>query len=520
MRGVKLWLAAAVAAVLIAGGFYYGYPLFVRNEFQAALDQAVAQLPPGYSVKYASVAYSALSGHGSVTGLSLHKAAPHGFDLTIERVDVDRPNLSFGEAWAQAAKNPAAVAPETAIPLAGRITATGAKLQGDAIVGTIGSIDLAGARLYPWSLLQPNLPTLSEAMASLQAPAAAANPEALHPLLRLTAAWWLAHGYDRITEKDLAVTITMSMPQRALPVTMSEKIHLAEASGAERGVIAEASGEGYEVHESPGIDFSIAHMKIRGIDVRKPLTTVLTQSSLTKAAFDGLSVGSMVEDGIKISFGAAGPFTIGEVSVTGVVFSGPFPIAMNYGVSGIEITRAAFPTAQGKATLERLGLDRLGIGGQLDYHWDLARQTLAVSPFALKFDQLGSFDLSVDLDDIAPGAPTAALRARLRHAVLRYTDHSLVGRLIRAGAAQAQMDPDAYRRKLIETVEARVAPFPDSAPLQAAARQIMTFLGDPKSLKIELAPSGPVPAIALLRMGAMPPPQAAAALGLVVTANQ
>jgi hypothetical protein len=520
MRGLKLWLVAAVAALLIAGGGYYGYKLYIRNQFQAGLDQALAQLPPGYSAKYASVSYSALSGHGAVTGFTLHKDAPEGFDLAIDRVDVDHPNLSFGEAWAQAAKNPSAIAPETAIPLATRVIATGVTLHADAVAGTIGSVDLAGGRLYPWSLLQPGVPSWPEAMAALREPNPAANPEALHPLLRLMAAGLLVQGYDRITEKDFAVTITMRMPQRALPVTMSEKIRLAEVSGAERGVIAAASGEGYEVRESPGIDFSIAHMNVGRIDARKPLTAVLTQSRLTKDAFDGLTIGRMAEDGIKISVGGAAPVAIGEVSVAGLVFSGPFPIAADYGVSGVEITRAAFPTAQGKAALERLDLDRLDVSAQLKYRWDLARQTLAVSPFTLKFDQLGSFELSFELDDIVPGDATMALRARLGHALLRYTDRSLVARLIRAGAAQAQMDPDAYRQRLIEMVEARVAPFPDSAVLQAAARQIMTFLGDPKALKIELAPPSPMPALALLRLGAMPPPQAAAALGLGVTANQ
>ncbi len=520
MRGVKLWLAAADVAVLIAGGAYYGYELFVRNEFQAALDQAMAQLPPGYSAKYESVDYSALSGHGSVTGLTIHKDAPQGFDLTIDRIDVDRPNLSFGEAWAQAAKNPAAVAPEMAIPVAGRITASGATLHADAAAATVGSIDLAGARFYPWSFLQPNCPSLPQALASLQAPDAAVNPEALHPMLRLTAAWGLAVGYDRFSEQNVAITVTVGVPHRASPVTLSEKVRAASVSGVERGVIAEASAEGYEVSESPIVDFSVARMKIAGVDARKPLMAVLTQDRLTKDALDGLRIGRVAENGIKISIAGAGPFAIGEVSVSGLLFSGSVPVAANYGLSGIEITRAAFPTAQGKAALERLGIDRLGVSAQLSYRWDLKQQMLAVSPFTLKLDQLGSFDLSVDLDDITPGSPAAALRARLRHAVLRYTDQSLVGRLIRAGAAQAQMDPDAYRQRLIETVEARAAAFPDSAALQAVARQIMTFLGDPKSLKIELAPPSPVPAIALLRAGAMPPPQAVTAFGIGVTANQ
>lgn len=525
MRGIRLLLAAIFAAAIIAGGGYYGYQLFVRDEFQTGLDQVLTQLPPGYSAKYASVTYSVLSGQGSVTGLTVHKGAPDPFDLTIDRIEVNRPNLGFAAAWTKAAKNPASVSREFAIPLAARISATGMKLHADMATASVGSMEVEGARVYPWSLLRPDLPSMSEAVALFKTLAQAPEPgqsaarlQALQPLFRLMAAWTVATGYDRFTQRDAALTLMMATPQHATPVTMHEAIRLVRGAGAERGVVAEGVIEGYAVTSSTGIKISVERVRTSQLDMRKPLDALLTPSKATPDMFDGSAIGRIAYDGMRIAVPGLAPMTIDSFSISKLLFSGGVPVTAAFEMNGITLKRADLLSPQGQDAFARLGLDHVTISAALAYHWNLAQKQLAVPDFMLKLDGLGTLDLSADLDDVAPGA-AAAFRARLRHAVLRYTDDSLVERMVRAQARNAQIDPALYRQRLAALIQTRAAAYPDSAALQAAAKAFIAFLDAPKSLKIELAPPKPVPLVALLLLARRAPPQFAAMLGLSVTAN-
>jgi len=49
MRKQGIWIVAALALAVIAGGGYYTYTVFVENQLRSALDRAFAELPAGYS---------------------------------------------------------------------------------------------------------------------------------------------------------------------------------------------------------------------------------------------------------------------------------------------------------------------------------------------------------------------------------------------------------------------------------------------------------------------------------------
>ncbi len=520
MRGIRIVAATLFALAIMGGGGYYAYHVFVEDQFQSALDQAVKQLPPGYSARYQAVGYSAFSAQGFVTGLALHKDGPQSFEIAIDRIEVEKPNFDFADEWAKAAKSPAAVSPDLALPLAARIRATGVALHADLASGSIESFELTRLRLYPWSLLQPNLPSLPDLVALLlQPPRQPADLQEFQPLLRWAAALGLSLAYDRFTEENAALTAKMTVPQSTAPVEMSEKLHLASSAGAERGLFGEGTLEGYEVRNGLGLGARVEHAAISGMDLRKPFTALVTQSTLTPDMLDGLAIERLAYEGVTLAWSGKPPLTIGKVSLAKALFAGGVMVAGEFGVSDIGLSRAQLPMPQAQDAFERLGLDRIDLSLALAYRWDREQKRLAVPDFTLKLEELGTLDLSLDLDDVAPGV-AAALQARLGHAVLAYSDHSLAERLLRSGAAAAQSEPTAYRESLVALIEERAADFPDNPALQAAAKATIAFLREPKSLKIELAPPNPVPVVLLLGARAMAPPQLAAMLGLSVSADQ
>ena len=80
-------------------------------------------------------------------------------------------------------------------------------------------------------------------------------------------------------------------------------------------------------------------------------------------------------------------------------------------------------------------------------------------------------------------------QARLAHARLRLEDASLADRLLRLGAAMAGIDVEAFRQQITALMQQ-----PDAGPeLSAAQLAIGTFITEPHTLTVELAPPAPVP---------------------------
>ena len=120
---------------------------------------------------------------------------------------------------------------------------------------------------------------------------------------------------------------------------------------------------------------------------------------------------------------------------------------------------------------------------------------------------------------MTPGAGWQT-RGSLVHALLRYDDASLTERALKAAAAQSNTDAAALRQQLIALVNIRAVALGNSPPIADAAKALVTFLGTPPSLTIELAPAAPVTFSALQAAIALPAGDIATLIGLAVSANQ
>ncbi len=130
------------------------------------MNDTLAKPPPGASGTYAGARYSVLTGRATLTGIELHHADPNGYDVTIEEIDAARPSLDAAAAWARAAADPDAVAPDAAIVLADEITATNVTYRTEMMNAAAHSLHVVRPRLYPWALLRPGVPSMADARAA------------------------------------------------------------------------------------------------------------------------------------------------------------------------------------------------------------------------------------------------------------------------------------------------------------------------------------------------------------------
>lgn len=162
----------------------------------------------------------------------------------------------------------------------------------------------------------------------------------------------------------------------------------------------------------------------------------------------------------------------------------------------------------------------------LDYdgstHYDATEGVLEASQHLAGHDA-GALTLSLRMEhypavSATSGESAAAmaplLQAELAHLELRYDDASLADRLIRAYAARTGGDVESARARLLAALEARRAGFAAKPELLASLDALASFLREPHSLTLALAPPQPVAFGTLMLLARTSPDQLASLLGL------
>lgn len=524
MRRSFIIATAGILAVAAAGG-YYGLEVYPRQQFRDGLDQTLASLPLHAAATYKDADYAPLSHRAVVTGLAIHAEipgqAPQKADLTIDSIEVSDPNLDFARAWNDARKNPAALTPDTMVPVAGSVTVKGMTLHAATFTATQSSVTIDKLRFYPWAVLHDHPPAAPETP-----PIPASGPAALlalQPLLRAEAAIGLGVAYEDYKAGTTHVSATEA------GIDVSYDIAGAIGEGFDRGVQEGGSIDGVTVKSAKLGSVSIAHATVGKFDVRQVLTRIAQGAPLSPDLIDGLKSGTATYSGISIQPLGKPLIHADSLSIGPTAFAHGMPVAARLGWQNLSLARALFPNPRAQEAFQRLNLDTMTISFAVSYDWDLGQQRVTLRDTMLKVNELGTLTLSADLTNVIPspaGSPASPRRvsplalARLAHARLRFEDASLTERLLRASATQAGADPAAFRQRIVDMMHQRSAALAaDSPPLAAAWQAVGDFIAAPQSLTVELSPPTPVPFIALALARTMPV-QFAAMLGLSVTANK
>jgi hypothetical protein len=190
----------------------------------------------------------------------------------------------------------------------------------------------------------------------------------------------------------------------------------------------------------------------------------------------------------------------------------------------LTVSRLRVPTHGLNRLVPRDALAAFGpdhVTADLDFKlvWDPQTHELALSPFRLAADDLGTLTLNVTLGNVdlslLPKGPMAAMAglvvATVKSGSLVYDDHSLIERGIAVYAAMTGQPADAVRQMLVAMLTNMKSPLP-SRPLLPS--QLAGFVAHPGTLTVRIAPDAAVPAAML---AALSPDEAAQKLALDVT---
>jgi hypothetical protein len=518
MRKIVLLI---VAVVVIGGGGYYWMSIGknkVTGDVKAGIDQALQKLPPGWAVTYKSLDLGVVAQQAVMKGVEVHGTGATKLDATIDEVDVTGPAFDFGKAWSDAAANPAAVAPDKALPVADAIAFKGVTVHLDGQDIKLGSAQIAKPRVYPWALLHAGVPGYNEVMAQIQHPAADPKPEDMLPLLRFEASYVLGVGYDSYDFEDISGTTKIAMPDAAATQAAFVLKKIAGAS-VDRGKMATAAMDGMSFKAGPQGDVTVDHVGITGLDAQNVLTQALSATTVDPSMVDGLTLGKLEYAGMTVKMPDEPPVTIGSIAVSNIVFAHSLLVSGEFSVAGFKITKALMTDEQALDAFNKLGLDVATLSFGAGYKWDVDKKTAVLKEASFKIDELGALTLSADLGGIEK-PETMEQTATLNHAVLRYNDASFAGKALKIAATESGADPAGFGQQMAAMVQAQGAMIGKSPGIAAATKAIGTFLTDPHNLTIELTPPQPLAMATLDDDKDLPPEQIFNKLGVKVTANQ
>ncbi len=557
---------AAAAAVLLAGGAYYGGFVLPDNQFRAGLDQALAGLPQGYTGHYGSAHYSLLSHVATVTDLSVQ--GPAALNESVAKIVIDHPALDLADRLTKAQANPAALKPDDALPVADRIEVDGIKMSTGEAAGTMASASLARMRLYPWAIFHPGIPAPKDfgqvLAASLEkqrkltaqqqamleqaqkkqaegdgdndsndhsssdtgpspAEIAALQKEELDavlPVLRIEAALFLGMGYDSLDGAGLDVTASLPQPAGSpltgLHATMA-KFH---AGALDRAVGGANTVEGLVEDLGQGGKISADRASIGDMKLRDPAMRLLNGDPLSMAMLDGASLGPIEFDAMSITIPAGGTAHLEKIALSEMSFDRSFLKSFGFSVSGFK-QNVADLAPRAREGMRKFNLRSITANLGLAYQWDADKKTASLHDVAFSVAELGSLQFNAELVNVDPAAGLAA-RPGLAKATLRYQDASLINRLLRADAdeklkvAELRQMREAYAANLLATL----GPLASDPKLADSVKAISDFAKAPRNLTLTLAPSAPVPLIALKEVAAQGPQALVDTLGLSISANQ
>jgi len=505
MRRIGLW---SVAVLAVVGAAYWGAGFYFDRLVRNGLDQAIQHLPPGYTVTYKSAHYSPLSRTAEVGGIELHATLPSGpIEGRVATLVLVRPNLQLGERWNEAVANPAAWQPDQALPVADQIRLMGVHFQSPLQMLEIDSERLEGTKLYPAALLHPGLPGLVALLGG-------AGPTPLDTaldMLRLDAALALGIGCDRWENIGFRAS-GRTPPNGAAPEqSFSYDIAQMTASGLDRGVWQSLAAEEIAFSSTVGGTAKFGRLSLSGVDLRQVSTRLLDATEIVAALFNGLAIKRIEYADMTVEAKDGIPLSMEAFTLTDLAVADGEPASGALRMKGMRLSASQMTDPAELAFFTQMGLDHVTIGLGFAFNRTAATGQATIHDTYVKLDELGSVDLTADLEALPIGGNP--LGAKLTRATLLYHDASLVERLLRQMAGGG--DPEQARRQLILGVQQQADVY---GPELTAA--LVAFLQKPGSLTIDLAPPEPLPLAALAVIRSWPQEQIPKLLGLRLQANQ
>lgn len=529
-------VAAGLLVLFAIGGLMVANVIandLASRRIAAALDHAIALLPPSVTVKYDRVSYSFLARRATLTGLELtSRAGGFSGSETIDRVEITGASWDLVERLEGLKAMPTLATRDLVLPVADHLVFSGVAAQAPNLRLSLAQLEVTGMRLRPWALFQPGVPTAGTVLQQMLAPPvvpegpggdAAALAQGL-PLLRFAAAAALALEYDTAVETglhdEITIPATADQPAQQRSVTLGRVETAGGVHGAAVGPVHYRDiGEGF----GGASQVTIASLDAGGFDFHDAAERLVGGAPLSADLVNGIRIGDLVVAGVTGRVPSAGDFTIARIVIDGIGFGNGVLESAHAGIEQLHLGDAILArTPSAAAALRSLDLRGLTISAAIGYRWDIARQAITLDRTALRIDELGSLDVDARVDAVSPTQSLQELRdaAVVTQATLRYRDASFAGRLIAAGAAQAQIDPPAMRQRLIDIVQERAANLGSGPAVASLVGALADFIRAPGSLTVTMKPPVPLPLSDLLMQHDQDPQTLLDRLGVAASAGR
>jgi hypothetical protein len=175
---------------------------------------------------------------------------------------------------------------------------------------------------------------------------------------------------------------------------------------------------------------------------------------------------------------------------------------------------------------ESIGYDKLTLGLTWDGSRDPGAKTLTVRNFTLSLNDGGAFSINGQFGNLPapaemndPGAASKASQMQIHDMTLRYQDQSLAGRILDMLAKQQGISRADYAKQISGALPFLLAALNNPAFQNQVAGAVGTFLQDPKSLTVKLAPKSPITGAEIMKIAGSSPQTLPDRLNASVTAN-
>jgi hypothetical protein len=307
--------------------------------------------------------------------------------------------------------------------------------------------------------------------------------------------------------------------------------------------VNEAPGGGYHIdkvsvpHYAVSKDdftFSGTNLVIQGADIPGPnatdaLPSQLAYDSMTldRADFASKTVTVFEADGIHVAIDRKDPGRI--------AFSG--------NVDGFSSDLSKMQNEKAKATAASLGYEQIHGTAEAHGSWSLSEGHLVIDNYTIAVDKVGKLTFTSDINGYTPAfiksmreiqaslkdqkgeARGLAMMGLLQQLEIggisiRFDDASLTGKLLDFYAQQKHTTRAALVNQVKGALPVALAKLHDPDFAAEVTQAVGTFLDDPKSIEIKVAPAKPLPVAIIAATGMAQPQALPKTLGLNVTANQ
>lgn len=290
------------------------------------------------------------------------------------------------------------------------------------------------------------------------------------------AATW---SVGNVNVKDLKISVPSEQTEIALGLFDVDKLG--------EGKLASAKLSGLKVDvKQDGALVSLGEVAISDVDY----------SSLVAGNPSGLMVKKAALSDLLVDVPESGKISLANAMTEYTRFEQSLPAAGVSTFSGLAITDIRDP--EGREAFQKLGYDGVSFDMEMRFDWKSDTGAFALETFKITGKDMGVFSLAfvlggLDYDTAASGDAFALLDTlRIESLDVRYDDNSLVGRVMKAAAADQGGDPEMIKAMILTMLDEQRRQVSKNPIAVDAIKGLKSFVEQPKNISLALRPNEPV----------------------------